>query len=176
METTHDIVAAEATYSALLNDPRRPLSRFVEASLAYGRMLSEPDPARSAEVLSLALIGSVLFLSVAMTALMIGSAWNGAVPAGVQPLPIDIFTSKDFYKDRELWKDKRYFRCNSPQGLELQRGAICARRCLHGGRGAGRGVVRRLDFAHHRQLFLTEQGYSYSIVDASELMPVVSAE
>ncbi|MFN8051712.1 MAG: EAL domain-containing protein [Acidimicrobiales bacterium] len=55
METTHDIVAAEATYSALLNDPRRPLSRFVEASLAYGRMLSEPDPARAAEVLSLAL-------------------------------------------------------------------------------------------------------------------------
>jgi hypothetical protein len=57
---------------------------------------------------------------------MVGSAWNGAVPAGVQALPIDIFTSKDFYKDRELWKDKRYFRCNSPQGLELQRGAIFA--------------------------------------------------
>jgi len=55
-----------------------------------------------------------------------GSAWNGAVPAGVKALPIDIFTSKDFYKDRELWKDKRYFRCNSPQGLELQRGAIFA--------------------------------------------------
>ena len=58
--------------------------------------------------------------------MMIGAAWNGAVPAGVQALPIDIFTSKDFYKDRELWKDKRYFRCNSPQGLELQRGAIFA--------------------------------------------------
>ena len=55
---------------------------------------------------------------------MVGSAWNGAVPQGMQALPIDIFTSKDFYKDRELWKDKRYFRCNSPQGLELQRGAI----------------------------------------------------
>jgi len=57
---------------------------------------------------------------------MVGSAWNGSVPQGVQALPIDIFTSKDFYKDRELWKDKRYFRCNSPQGLELQRGAIFA--------------------------------------------------
>jgi hypothetical protein len=56
----------------------------------------------------------------------IGAAWNGATPAGVQALPIDIFTSKDFYKDRALWSDPRYFRCNSPQGLEMQRGAIFA--------------------------------------------------
>jgi len=56
----------------------------------------------------------------------IGSAFDGAAPAGVQPLPIDIFTSKDFYADRALWTDKRYFRCNSPQGLEAQRGAIFA--------------------------------------------------
>jgi DNA excision repair protein ERCC-3 len=30
--------------------------------------------------------------------------------------------------------------------------------------------TRELDFAHHRQLFLTEQGYSYRIADASELV------
>jgi DNA excision repair protein ERCC-3 len=30
--------------------------------------------------------------------------------------------------------------------------------------------TRELDFAHHRQLFLTEQGYSYAIVDAGELL------
>lgn len=30
--------------------------------------------------------------------------------------------------------------------------------------------TRELDFAHHRQLFLTEQGYSYSIADGTEIV------
>jgi DNA excision repair protein ERCC-3 len=30
--------------------------------------------------------------------------------------------------------------------------------------------TRELDFAHHRQLFLTEQGYSYGIADAGEMV------
>jgi DNA excision repair protein ERCC-3 len=29
--------------------------------------------------------------------------------------------------------------------------------------------TRELDFAHHRQLFLTEQGYSYRIADGGEM-------
>lgn len=34
--------------------------------------------------------------------------------------------------------------------------------------------TRELDFAHHRQLFLTEQGYSYGIADGAELVGAVS--
>jgi DNA excision repair protein ERCC-3 len=30
--------------------------------------------------------------------------------------------------------------------------------------------TRELDFAHHRQLFLTEQGYSYNIIDGGDLL------
>jgi hypothetical protein len=50
------------------------------------------------------------------------AARDGAVPKGIKPLPIDIFSTKDFYKDRALWTDKRYFRCNSGMAIESQAG------------------------------------------------------
>ena len=36
-------------------------------------------------------------------------------PAGMQALPTDMFNSKNFYKDKDLWLDKRYYRCNTPR-------------------------------------------------------------
>jgi hypothetical protein len=47
-----------------------------------------------------------------------GSAGPGETPPGVTPLPIDLFTSTDFYKDKDLWSDPLYWRCNSPTGVE----------------------------------------------------------
>src|SRR5262245_20014535 len=47
-----------------------------------------------------------------------------SAPEGITPLPVDIFTSKDFYKDAALWTDQRYYRCNSQQASEVQRGIL----------------------------------------------------
>jgi hypothetical protein len=51
------------------------------------------------------------------------AAKDGAVPDGVTPLAHDIFSTRDFYEDRALWSDPRYYRCNSPVGLEQIWGA-----------------------------------------------------
>lgn len=50
------------------------------------------------------------------------TATGGDVPDGISPLETDLFTSKDFYADRDLWMDPRYYRCNSPIGLDSIRG------------------------------------------------------
>lgn len=52
----------------------------------------------------------------------VAAARGGDVPEGIEPLPRDIFTSEDFYVDRDLWQDPRYFRCNSTMALDSQWG------------------------------------------------------
>jgi hypothetical protein len=67
-------------------------------------------------------VGEARFVSGGMEGAGEQASWDGP-PAGVTPLPIDLFTSRDFYRDEASWLDPRYFRCNSPATLQAMWGA-----------------------------------------------------
>ena len=77
----------------------------------------------------------------------VGSARDGAVPKGIKPLPVDLYTTKDFYQDKALWSDPRYFRCNSPVAIEEQ--------CLIGDKGASTAAWGRCDRDYPREAIVS---------------------
>jgi hypothetical protein len=97
------------------------ISGPVHAQATKGR--GAPDPPHAAAIVGSEGKGMWTGAGVPPGYPPIFAARDGAVPAGVTPLPVDIFSTRDFYQDRALWMDPRYYRCNSAVGLEQIWGA-----------------------------------------------------
>ena len=97
------------------------LGANVSAQTSVGR--GAPDPLIPKEIVGSEGKGYFTGAGIPPGNTPIVAARDGAVPAGVKPLEKDIFSTRDFYQDKALWTDKRYYRCNSAVGLEQIWGA-----------------------------------------------------
>jgi hypothetical protein len=108
------VVAPLAAVALLASPPAWP-----QASAGRGA----PDPLRAKVIVGSEGKGLYVGAGIPKDNMPIFAARDGATPPGVEPLPVDIFTTRDFYKDQALWFDPRYYRCNSAVGLEQIWGA-----------------------------------------------------
>jgi len=93
------------------------------ASSQQSRGRGAPDPLRAQVIVGSEGKGYFTGAGVPEDNMPVVAARDGATPPGIEPLAVDIFSTKDFYADEALWMDPRYYRCNSAVGLEQIWGA-----------------------------------------------------